>query len=132
MVFKMNIVELLGIAITTVVLANIVKCYRPEIATVLIVVSGVIFLIYISGSVIKIFDYIREICDYTGISIIYIEVMFKVIGVAYMCEFVSAVCKDAGESSVAVKVDIAGKLVILSASIPVFKELISVIAQIGT
>ena len=56
--------------------------------------------------------------------------MFKVIGVSYMCEFMSAVCKDAGESSIAVKIDVAGKLVILSASLPVFKELIDLISRV--
>ncbi|MBQ2897393.1 MAG: hypothetical protein IJE46_03600 [Clostridia bacterium] len=128
----MNIIQMLGLALSTVVLTNVLKQYRPEFATVVITILGALFFVYISSSVTKIFDYISRICNYTGINIIYIEVMFKVIGVSYICEFVSAVCKDAGVSSVAVKVDIAGKLIILLASMPVFKELINIIIGIAT
>ena len=56
--------------------------------------------------------------------------MFKVIGISYICESISSICKDAGESSVATKVDIASKLIILSASLPVFKELVNVITKV--
>ena len=121
----MNIIQMLGLALSTVVLTNVLKQYRPEFATVVITILGALFFVYISSSVTKIFDYISRICNYTGINIIYI-------GVSYICEFVSAVCKDAGVSSVAVKVDIAGKLIILLASMPVFKELINIIIGIAT
>ena len=93
-------------------------------------IFGVIFLLYICKSIEGVFENIREICNNAGINVIYIEIMFKVIGVSYMCEFISSLCKDAGENSIAVKVDTMGKLIIISASLPVFKELISLISMV--
>ena len=89
-----------------------------------------IFLLSICNNVELVFENIRTVCTNVGIKVVYIEIMFKVIGISYMCEFISAVCKDAGESSIAMKVDVAGKLIILTASLPVFKELIDVIAKV--
>ena len=126
----MNIVQILGIALAAMLLSVTLKSYRPEFSIGIVVVFGAIFLLYICKSAEMVFEGIRSICDGVGVNVIYIEIMFKVIGVSYMCEFMSAVCKDAGESSIAVKIDIAGKLIILSASLPVFKELISIITKV--
>ena len=126
----MDIVKILGIALVTTLLSVVLKKYRPEFSVGIVVTFGSIFLLYICKSAEIVFEGIRSICNNVGVKVIYIEIMFKVIGVSYMCEFISAVCKDAGESSVAVKVDIAGKLIILSASLPVFKELINMITRV--
>ncbi len=128
----MNIIPMLVFAIITIILAAIIKEYRPEFTALIIVMSGIIFFTYICSGVINIFDYFRDLCNYVGIDIVYIEVMFKIIGISYMSEFVSSLCKDAGQSSVAVKVDIVGKLVVLSVSLPIFKELLNLIVNIIT
>lgn len=126
----MNIVQILGIALVVALLSIVLKKYTPEFGAIIVVVFGAFFLMYICKTVENVFEEIRKICNGIGVKIIYIEIMFKVIGVSYMCEFISAVCKDAGESSIAVKIDIAGKLIILSASLPVFKELINLITKV--
>lgn len=128
----MNIIPMLVFAIITIILAAIIKEYRPEFTALIIMMSGIIFFTYICSGVINIFDYFRDLCNYVGIDIVYIEVMFKIIGISYMSEFVSSLCKDAGQSSVAVKVDIVGKLVVLSVSLPIFKELLNLIVNIIT
>jgi len=127
----MDILKILGIALAVTVLSAILKNYRPEFSVSVIVVFGTLFLLYICKSAENVFEGIRDICDGAGIKTIYLEIMFKVIGVSYMCEFISSVCRDAGESSIAVKVDVAGKLIILSASLPVFRELINLITRVA-
>ena len=126
----MNIVQILGMALVATLLSVVLKNYKPEFSVCVTVVFGTIFLLYICKSAENVFEGIRAICDRVGIKTVYVEIMFKVIGVSYMCEFISAVCKDAGESSIAVKIDIAGKLIILSASLPVFSELINLITKV--
>lgn len=127
----MNIVQILGIALVATLLSVMLKKYCPEFSVGITVLFGSVFLLHICKSAETVFESIREICSYVGVKIIYIEIMFKIIGVSYMCEFISSVCRDAGESSIAIKVDIAGKLIILSASIPVFKELINIITKVS-
>ena len=41
------------------------------------------------------------------------------IGIAYLAEFASGICKDAGYSFLAGQIELAGKLTILTISLPV-------------
>lgn len=126
----MNILQIIGIALTSALLSVILKSYKPEFSVGVVVAFGAIVLVYICKSVETVFEGIRSICNHVGVKTVYIEIMFKIIGISYLCEFISSVCRDAGESSIAVKIDIAGKLIILSASLPVFKELINLISKV--
>ena len=58
-----------------------------------------------------------------------VEVIFKIICVAYICEFASGICKDAGESAVASKVETGGKLIIVYLSMPIITSLIDLLAN---
>ena len=57
----------------------------------------------------------------------YLGVLLKVIGITYICEFSSGICKDAGYQSVAGQIEVLGKLSIMFAGLPV---LFAVIEQI--
>lgn len=126
----MELLKIIGLGFAAVMASVMIKHYKPEFSVPIIVVGGCIFFAYIITAVTGIFDYVRNICDQVGIDIAYIEILFKVVGISYLCEFASAVCKDSGESAVAVKIDIAGKLLILTASLPVFTELVKVVTKI--
>ena len=56
-------------------------------------------------------------------------IILKVIGVAYICEFVSSVCKDAGESAVASKVEAGGKIIIVYLALPILTSLLDLLAN---
>ena len=126
----MELLKIIGRGFAAVTASVLVKNYRPEFSIQIIVVAGLLFFVYIIAQVSGVFDYVRSICETANINIVYIEILFKIIGITYLCEFASGVCKDAGESAIAVKIEIAGKLLILTAALPVFSELISVITKI--
>ena len=47
-----------------------------------------------------------------------------------MVEFGKDICKDAGESAIANKIEMAGKVIVVSVSIPVIASLIEIVSQI--
>ncbi|HBA46839.1 MAG TPA: stage III sporulation protein AD, partial [Lachnospiraceae bacterium] len=59
----------------------------------------------------------------------YFSVLFKVVGITWICEFVAGVCRDSGFGAVASQVELFGKIAILFAGMPVFLALIETIAQ---
>ena len=126
----MDIVQILGMALVATLLSVILKNYRPEFSVCVAVIFGAIFLLYICKSAESVFESLRSICSDVGIKTIYLEIMFKVIGVAYMCEFISSVCKDAGESAIASKVELGGKVIIMAMSIPIISSLLEMILKI--
>lgn len=124
------LLKLVGFAFCFILLISFVKEYRKEFALPVSVCAGVLFFYYILGETDGIFRKVREIAETVGVDILYMEIIFKIIGISYICEFASAVCRDSGQTAFSVKIDLAGKLLILSASLPIFTELIQVITKI--
>ena len=55
------------------------------------------------------------------------SILFKVIGITYICEFSADICRDAGYQAVAGQIEVLGKLTVMFAGLPI---LFAVIEQI--
>ena len=71
-----------------------------------------------------------RILDGFQIDFVYLDVLFKIIAVSYIAKFAAQVCQDAGEGSVAVKVELAAKIIIIALSLPVVNALLKLVADI--
>jgi len=60
----------------------------------------------------------------------YFSVIVKIIAISYITEFTASICEDAGEKSIAAKVELAGKTAVFAAAIPVFASLIELLRSI--
>lgn len=49
----------------------------------------------------------------------FISVLLKITGISILTEYAVSICKDSGESSIANKIDLGGKVIVISMSIPV-------------
>ena len=58
----------------------------------------------------------------------YLTLLFKVVGITWISELVSGICKDSGYSAVASQVELFGKIAILFAGMPIFLALAETIA----
>lgn len=124
------ILKIIGIGMCGVVLLSLLKQYKPELAvlTAVLVSIGIIlaFVPYLS-IIISAFE---NIADGAGIELYHIKTVIKIIGVAYICQFASDICKDAGENSVAGKIELGGKVMIITLSMPIIYGLTELIAKI--
>ena len=66
---------------------------------------------------------IQNLSDKMGVSSKFFGILLKITGIAYLTEFGANVCRDSGESAVASKVELAGKVLIISLSIPILLAL---------
>ena len=57
----------------------------------------------------------------------YIRILIKIIGITYIAEFASDLCRDAGYQGVAGQIQIFGKISVLAVSVPVLTALLDVI-----
>ena len=70
---------------------------------------------------------LQKIAAFISVDMQYLTILFKVIGIAYLCEFASNICKDSGYQSVAGHVELAGKLTILVMSMPIIMSLLDTV-----
>ena len=72
-------------------------------------------------------DLLAQIGAYIQMDAAYTGTLLKMLGITYVAEFSSAICKDAGYQTIAVQIEIFAKLAILVLSMPVLMALLSAI-----
>ncbi len=126
----MEIFRIIGIGLIVTSLSVLIRQYRPEIAIALPIL-GVATILFCVAPYLKSTLYMfTDIADKAGVESRYLTVIIKMIGTAYLCQFSAELCRDAGEGSVAGKIEFAGKLMILSLSMPIVYELLELVDKI--
>ena len=126
----MDIIKIIGIAFIAVIIIVILKQYRPEFAIYASIIAGVLILTLASGTLSGIINMINSISSKTNINSDFLVIIIKITGIAILTEFAVSICKDSGESAIASKVDIGGKVIIISMSIPIINALIDTVVKI--
>ena len=121
------LVKIIGIAIITTLAVLIIKQVKPEMA-IMVGLAGsiviVIIVVNLLGSVVNVFD---DIVSKTGINQELFLVVLKIIGVGYLTEFSANLCADAGVNSMADKIMLAGKVIIMIMALPIINNLLEIV-----
>lgn len=125
----MEILKITGLAVTGVLLSALVKSQNKDISIYIILATSIIIIISILNRVTEIFAYIENIYDQISYGREFFPVIIKVLAVAYITDFTSQICKDAGENTISSKVELAGKVMIFYIAMPI---LTAIIRLIGT
>jgi len=126
----MDILQIIGIAIVGALLSLILKTYRPEVALQIALATGIVIFISIAATLSSAVEAIMALADKYGIDSGYIGTVIRIIGIAYICQFTADVCKDAGETAVASKIEFAAKVLMLIYAIPIVDALLQMIISI--
>lgn len=117
----MLLAKIIFIAVITVILGITISNFNKEFKVYITVIFGVLVLLILFR---ELKGYVQEFVDIFvryNIKIEYFSTILKIVGIAYICDFISLLCKDLNYESVGKKVEIAGKLIILIYSIDVIK-----------
>ena len=76
------------------------------------------------------FGNINAMAQSAGIDSDYIIIMFKVTGISAITVICAAICRDSGQSGMAAKVEIAGRIMVITAALPVIRHLFRIISSI--
>ena len=72
---------------------------------------------------------VEQIQSFLTLDTEYIAIMLKMVGITYIAQFSSAICKDAGYQAIAAQIEIFGKLAILVVGMPVLLALLETIQE---
>lgn len=123
----MDIIRIALIGVVGSLLALKLKTYKPEFGIVLSIALCLLFLLCAVEKLTVIVEFLNSIQSLMNVNPVYVSVLLKLIGIAYVCEFSSNLCKDAGYQSIATQVEIIGKLTILVVSMPIINTLLETI-----
>ncbi len=126
----MDIIRIIGIGLIAVVIIILLKQYKPEFALYISLLTGVLILIFVMEDLTGIINLLNTIAGQANINSEFITILLKITGIAFLSEFAISICKDAGESAIASKVEIGSKIIIISISIPIISGLLEIILKI--
>ncbi|HBC93542.1 MAG TPA: stage III sporulation protein AD [Pelotomaculum sp.] len=115
----MDVLQIVALGLTATVLIVVVKSQRPDLAVVLSVAAGAIIFLLVLGKIGSIIEVVKELSQRAGISMVYLGTILKIVGIAYIAEFGSQICRDAGEGAVASKIEFAAKVLIMVLAVPI-------------
>lgn len=125
----MDILKIAMIGLAAVLLALQVKIGRPEYE-LFITMAGCLCIFFFMVSKLEIIiEAIGKIQGYIKLDSQYLGILLKMIGITYVAEFSSNLCKDAGYQAVAGQIEMFGKLSVLVISMPVLLALLETISQ---
>ena len=125
----MEIIQIVAFALIAAFLSLVLREYKPFYAVMVAVVAGVLIFLRVVAYLSALISYLVEITLQTSISLVYLNTLLKIIGIAYIAEFGSQICRDAGESVIAGKVEFAGKLLILVLAMPLLSAVLETILK---
>ncbi|HIX59061.1 MAG TPA: stage III sporulation protein AD [Candidatus Blautia gallistercoris] len=123
----MEMIRVSVLGITGVLLGFLLKNTKPEYSFYLSMGIGICILILAVGKLQYLFASLEKIRSYLPVDSSYLTILLKMMGISYIGQFSSGICKDAGFSAIAGQIEIFGKLVIMGLSMPVLLALLETV-----
>jgi stage III sporulation protein AD len=116
----MEIIRVVIFCFTAVVMLRLLrKEGYTGYAILLSTVVGILVFLYMVNHLKAVLTVLQDLTAGASINFLFLDTLLKVVGIAYIAEFGSQICKDADEGLVASKIEFAGKILILILAVPI-------------
>ena len=125
-----NMLKIGIIGIAAVFFAVLLKRDRPELSMLLSVACGTIIFAFALERLGTTIEFFKGLLSKLPVEPAFFVTMVKMLGIAYIAEFSSSICKDCGHSAIASQIELFAKGAIVVMSIPVMSCLIELIGEL--
>lgn len=122
----MNVLALCGFLLAVLCIQMLLKRLCPEFTPLTLGASAILLGVYLAREGINTLLSLWNTAAGMGL-LPHLELLLKALAISVACNLTSAVCRDCGESSLAEKAELAGKVAILSLSVPLAVQLLSLL-----
>ncbi|GIO30734.1 MULTISPECIES: stage III sporulation protein AD [Paenibacillus] len=126
----MEIIQVVGLGLIATILILIVKEQKPMFAFLLAAATGVLIFMFLMGKISTVVMELERMAKSSGVELIYLKTILKIIGIAYIAEFGAQVVRDAGQENIASKIELAGKMLIMVLSVPIIGIIIETVLKL--
>ena len=116
--------------ITALIIIMLLKQYKPEFVIYVSLAVGSIILFLVMDKLSGIISLLKSLSTKASINQEFLIILIKITGIAFLTEFATSICKDSGETAIANKIDLGGKVLIIAISIPIISTLLETVIKI--
>lgn len=124
----MDMVKIGVLGIAGVLTGLMVREMKPQFSTMISMAACVVIFFYAVSRLEALAELFAEMTGYVTIRDGYLEILLKIVGISYIADFASGICRDAGFSAVAGQIELFGKISVLTISTPVVLALLDTVS----
>jgi len=125
-----EIIQVVGLGLVATILILVIKEQKPLFAFLIAASTGIYIFLFLIGKIGGIIDVLEDLAESSGVQMIYLKTILKIIGIAYIAEFGAQIVRDAGQESIASKIELAGKVMIMVLAIPIITIIIETVMKL--
>ena len=127
----MDYMKIVALALCGAALALVLRRMRPEMGTAVVITAGLLALLLALPSLVQLLNGLASLAQSGGVSGGYLTQLLKVTGVSLLMDFAAQTCRDAGEESLAMKTELAGRIMLLSLALPFMQSLLGQVLSLS-
>lgn len=125
-----DVIKVAATGIIAAICAVVVRKQSPELAVLLTICAGAMILLYCSGALAAVTDFMDELVEVGGLTPGVIAPVLKVTGIAIVTRLSSDFCRDAKEGALAAAVETAGSALALLTLIPLMSAVLKLLSEV--
>ena len=123
----MDILRISGLGVGCVLIGLLLKERAPEYVSLITMGIGLVILGLAVGKIGYLFESLARLRENLPVDGSYITTLLKKIGITYIGQFSSGICKDAGYASTGAQIELFCRLSVMVLSMPVLLALLDTI-----
>ena len=117
----MDIFKVLGVCLCALVLLSVLRQYNPGYAVLAALACCMVLLWFVMQALGPVLSFVETLSQFSGFE--HLGTVFKAVAIALMAQSVQDLCMEAGQTALAGRVELAGKVAVLLAAMPLFTVL---------
>ncbi len=126
----MDALKIASFAVCAAGIALLLRRMRPEAAVALVIAAGLMTALMALPMLQDVITSLCTLASAYGVGEAYLSQLLKVGGVSLLMDFAAQSCRDAGEEGLALKAELAGRIMLISLALPVMQKLLDQIMSL--
>ena len=119
-----------GLLLCTALLAVVLRAQRPELAMALSLLAAVLVAVAVLGRLTPLITSLRRMATLGVVSDSGLAVVLKGAGVCLITQLAADTCRDAGDSALAAKAELTGRVLLLLMAVPLYEQILTLVMEV--
>lgn len=127
----MEILKISGLALLGAFTALLLKQGKSEYSTIIGLAMALLVCGYVVVNLLEVVTTIEALWSRIAGDTGFLHILLRIVGITYISDLTSAICKECGYAVLAGQVAVAGKMGVLLAGFPIFMNLLEFVLGLG-
>lgn len=124
------LIAAVGVLLCAALLSTVLWVWRPELALGLSLAAGALVVGLLLKELAPLLTSLRRMMTVGGLSDNALAVVLRAAGVCFVTQWAADTCRDAGQSALAGKAELTGRVLLLLMTVPLFEQVLALVTGV--